>query len=44
MAFSLFERGVSVLLHLIEEVQLRAVYAILLLPEGKFMQERDRAR
>ena len=44
MAFGLFERGVSVLLHLIEEVQLRAVYAILLLPQGKFMQERDRAR
>ena len=32
MAFGLFERGISVLLHLIEEIQRRAVHAILLLP------------
>ena len=44
MAFGLFERGIPVLLHLIEEIQRRAVHAILLLPQGKFMQERDRAR
>lgn len=44
MAFRLFERGIPVLLHLIEEIQRRAVHAILLLPQGKFMQERDRAR
>ena len=44
MTFGLFERGIPVLLHLIEEIQRRAVHAILLLPQGQFMQERDRAR
>ena len=34
MAFGLFERGIPVLLHLIEEIQRRAVHAILLLPQG----------